>query len=341
MGQQIIKSKTKKIYHEDTKTRSGFRDSSEPRPYQLLLGFIHKFKLNVSIRQLPSEFRGPLCVLVSSWFIFLLSCSQPPAVPISPSPRIASTSPAGSELVLALGLSDHLVAVSKYDNDPAISSKPQIGDYQSIDWEKLSPLQPDYLIVQIAPDRLPADLQQRCDEQHIQLINVRLNTLADIFSELKDLGDELHEPDKAAQATADLRSQLDAVHARVGNLPAVRAVVAISDSGLSLAGPGTFLDDLLTIAGGQNAAGPDAPEYFSVDRERLTAMNPDVVIQLIPGGDAKPQVLAAAAEVWASMPDLPAVKNHRIVTITDWYAIQPGRKVADLAKQFADALHPQ
>jgi iron complex transport system substrate-binding protein len=234
------------------------------------------------------------------------------------------------------------VAVSNFDkNRPGTAGKPNVGDYQTIDWEKITPLHPSVLLVQYAADRFPPDLQQRCRDLNIQIVNVKLNNLDDIYSEMGELAGVIGQPEAGAKAQADLRAQLDAVRAQVNGKPAVSAVVVTDANNLDLAGPGNFLDDLLTIAGGRNAAGGDARPYFTVDREKLLELSPDVVIQLIPDGDTTPQVMEASRRMWDSLPDLPAVKNHRVVIITDWYAMQPGFRVGELAKKFADALHPE
>jgi ABC-type Fe3+-hydroxamate transport system substrate-binding protein len=41
------------------------------------------------------------------------------------------------------------------------------------------------------------------------------------------------------------------------------------------------------------------------------------------------------------MPDLPAVKNHRVYVLTDWYSELPGFRIGELAAKFADLLHPE
>jgi iron complex transport system substrate-binding protein len=120
----------------------------------------------------------------------------------------------------------------------------------------------------------------------------------------------------------------------------VLAVIVTSDSGDGLAGPGEFLDELLGIAGGKNAAASFNNPYPSVDREALLAMAPQVVIQLIPDGGKTPQVMAKARQFWDSMPNLPAVKNHQVHILTDSYALLPGLRVGNLAREFAAILHP-
>ena len=257
-------------------------------------------------------------------------------------PRVASIMPAGTDLLVGIGAADHLVAVSNYDDDrQGTAGKPKIGDYQSIDWEKLAPLHPQILITFYAPDRIPPAISQRCSDLGIRIFNVKLEQLDDIYREAAALGDAVGEAAKAREAIAALKAKLAAVQAHVVGLPRVKVVIVTGEGGLALAGPDTFLDELVTLAGGQNVGAAIGKRYGNVDREMLLSMAPDVVIQLIPDGDKTPQVLAQARQFWDSLPQLPAVKNHQIHFVTDWYAQQPGFHVGQLAERFADILHPR
>jgi cobalamin transport system substrate-binding protein len=265
-----------------------------------------------------------------------------PAAAPAVAPRVATITPAGTDLLVGMGAADHLVAVSNYDEDrPETAGKPRIGDYQSIDWEKLAPLHPQILIVFYAADRIPSVLQQQCDSMGIQIFNVKLEELDDIYREAEALGQAVGEQQRADAAVANLKSQLASVAARVAGRPVVKTLIVTGDSGLDIAGPHTFLDEIVTIAGGQNVAAVLGKRYSTVDGEMLASLAPDAVIQLIPDGEKTPQVVQQAKQFWDSMGDLPSVKNHRVYIVTDWYAEQPGFHVGDLASEFADLLHPE
>jgi len=259
----------------------------------------------------------------------------------STEPRIASSVPAATDLLLGIGAGDHLVGVSNYDDDPLAAGRPKIGDYQLIDWEKLISVHAQLLVTQYSPGRIPSGLEDRCRQLGIGIVNMRLNSLDDVFVSMTQLGQAVQLPQAAARKIADIQQRLDAIRQRVANLPKIKTALVTGEDGRGLAGAGTYLDELLTIAGGTNAAASLGQPYPTVDREQLMALAPDVVIQLIPDGNQTPQVLEQARQVWVAMPTLPAVKSHRVYTITDWYATQPGSHVADLAEKFAAALHPK
>jgi iron complex transport system substrate-binding protein len=256
--------------------------------------------------------------------------------------RVASVTPAGTDLLVGIGAGDRLVGVSNFDDDrEGIAGKPRIGDYRTIDWEKLSTLRPNVLLLQYAPDRIPTYLQQQCAVMGIRIVNLKLDTVDEICNGMMVLGDAMGEPAKAHRAVVDLRGQLDSVASRVKRLPPVRTLIVTNDQDFSLAGPGEFLDELLRIAGGVNAAASLGRPYPAVDREMILKLAPDLVIRLVPNGDEKPQVIEQGDKIWQAMPDLPAVKNHRVYVLTEWYSELPGFRIGDLVENFARILHPE
>jgi iron complex transport system substrate-binding protein len=273
----------------------------------------------------------------------LISCGNPDtnSVP-GAEPRVASATPAGTDLLVGIGAADHLVAVSNFDDDrEGIIGKPRIGDYQTIDWEKLASVHPQILLIQEASNRVTDAINQRSEDLGIRLINLKIDTIQDIYDEMALLAQAVGQTDDGKRAVLQIQSQLAAVRAAVAGKPAIKTLIVTDDSGMDIAGPNTFLDELLTIAGGQNVAANLGKRYASLDQETLVAMAPDVVIQLLPDGDKTPQVMAQAAQFWTSLPNLPAVKNHRVYTVTDWYGLLPGVHVGDLAVKFAHLLHPE
>jgi iron complex transport system substrate-binding protein len=277
-----------------------------------------------------------LVILV--WSLVIDGCS-PPATPIAAkSPRVASLVPGATDLIVGMGAADHLVAVSNWDTDrPEIAQLPRVGDYQTTDWEKLAGAKPQIMVVFFAPDRVLPGFRERADALGARLINVGVERLDDIFKTIDNLGQALNESDKASQLKQRIRDQLDGVTKRVDGKPKIRALLARDEEGYALIAGDTFADDLLTIAGGRNVAAGIGVRYPSVDRERVLELAPEVIIQLMP--DASPQVIERARQSWAKL-DVPAVRNGRVYILTDWYVLQPGSHVGELAMKLSETLHP-
>src|SRR4051794_27660677 len=75
--------------------------------------------------------------------------------------RVASLVPAATDMLVGLGARDHLVAVSNFESLAELKGLPRVGDYQTTDWEALARLRPDVMVIQIAPERVPAGLKRR------------------------------------------------------------------------------------------------------------------------------------------------------------------------------------
>jgi iron complex transport system substrate-binding protein len=279
--------------------------------------------------------------LLASAILTFSSCKPAPTNPPqrqTAAPRVASLVPAATDLLIGMGAANHLLAVSHYDPPrEEIRNLPRVGDYQNLDWEQLASLRPDLMVVFMAPDRIPEGLRQRAQQLNIRLLNIRTERLEDIFTETRNLGDAIHEPEKAAAAIQKLRGRLDAVRRRVQDKPRPRTLLVRERTADAVVGRDNFLDDILTIAGGDNVI--TSTGWPTIDRERLLSLKPNVIIQLLP--DASPQVVQDAQQLWRSMPQIPAVQNHRVHILTEWYAQQSGSHVADLAEKFATILHPE
>ncbi len=239
-----------------------------------------------------------------------------------------------------MGRGDHLVAISTYDRGrPGIADLPAAGDYLTIDWELLAKLRPDVLIIQLDPQRTPAGVTDRARELQMRIVNCwPIDSLDQMYDRMSDLGAAVGDPAAAQALVQSTRARLDAVRKRSAGLPPVATLIATDDSGTALAGPGTFLDGLLSIAGGTNVAAPLGQLFPSPDPETLAGMRPQVIVLLLPG--ATPQVVVKARAAWQRYADMPAVKSGRIVTMTQDYLLLPGPHVADVAEAFAAALRP-
>ncbi len=279
-----------------------------------------------------------------SWLVIFGGCDEkfPSVRTNTPSAdhhtQVASLVPAATDLILGMGAVDHLVAVSNYD--PAeIGGRllPRVGDYQGPAWEMIATLHPGVMIIQMSPDRLPAGFIQKAERLGIQLVNVRLNTVADILESIPVIGRAIGEPAKAEALVKQLSDRLVAVRQKSAGLPRVKTLLTLDETGETLAGAGTFLDDLLTIAGGENAAASLGAAWPKADSETLIDLKPQAVILLKPS--AKAGVLEATRLAWNRLPNIPAAKEGRIFLIRRENVLLPGSHIAAIAEEMFQDLH--
>jgi iron complex transport system substrate-binding protein len=295
-----------------------------------------------SDRQNPRQSRGALTYpipyrqTIRSILLLLIQipltpgCRRP-AVSVTPAaePTIASTVPSVTDLLIGMGCGNHLVAVSNYDdpNRPEIRHLPRAGDLMTIDWEVIAAARPRFLITGLREGRRPAGFDQRAAALHVKVIYVQVNGRADIDPAIDLLGELLNEKAKAAAAKKSLDARLNAVTTATADRPRVPTLLVLGPDPTRVAGPGSYLDDLLAVAGGVNVVPATANPYPTLDRERIIALHPQQIIQLLPAATAAESAQARAA--WATLPEVTA----KVHVITDPYAQQPGWHVAALAEE--------
>lgn len=235
-------------------------------------------------------------------------------------PAVASLVPAATDLLIGMGADDHLVAVSNFDLErDGTRGLPKVGDYERTDWEQIASLRPDFLVTQYADGRTPAGMIQREQELAIRPLNVHIDSLADIDAACDALGDAVSERE-GGRLEKDESGPIGGRPRVVGrSRPSV--LIVRSASGLDLVGPGTFLSELLEIAGGTNAAASLKSKYPSIDREMLQSIDPDIILELLP--EASTQVIDEVRCAWSTLPELKAVRNGRTPILIDWYLLQP------------------
>lgn len=254
------------------------------------------------------------------------------------SPRVASLVPAATDLMLGMGLGDHLVAVSNYCRvNPAATGFPTAGDYQTTDWERLAAVRPDVLLVFMAPERLPEGMTTRAGRLGMRIELFQTETIADVVAGMRRLGEITGESEKAEAAIAGLESRLSAVRERVRSRDRVPTLVAVGDQARGAIGAGGFLDELLTLAGGDNVAAGLAGRYPQLDREQRLALRPSHILHLLPGASA--EQVAAAHRFWQAQPEGSPGSGVRVTVLSAWFLLQPGFHLPDTAEAFARALH--
>jgi iron complex transport system substrate-binding protein len=284
-------------------------------------------------RRFEAEVRSVAVTLVMRWLLLLAlllptACDTEPAANVGPR-RIASLSPAVTSLLRAGGMGGQIVAVSNFE--PGKTELPRVGDYLTIDWEQLAASGADVMIVQGEPNRLPEGLIERAAALGVAVETVQIDVLNDVPAVMEQL--RVHADDEASvfDAIGQWRARMLAVEQATLDRPKVRTLIAASLSGgqVLIAGRGTYLDELLALAGGENAT--DAEGWVTLDAEALSATEPALVVHLLP--TPSDQTRAEAAEAWPRMlPGLP------VETLDEADVLLPGYNTARLAEQLAAVL---
>jgi ABC-type Fe3+-hydroxamate transport system substrate-binding protein len=245
--------------------------------------------------------------------------------------RIVSLSPATTELLFALGAGPRMVGRTRWDLYPdSARAVPDLGDGIRPSVETVLAARPDLVVLYATGDNRDAALALRATG--IDVISLRMDRIGDFERAARVLGDAIGAPDRAASVVDSIRATLDRVRAATTGLRRPGVFLHAWENPLLAIGGGSFLSELVEIAGGRNVFG-DLPEPSpQVSFEEVIRRNPEFVL----GG---PTNLAAlrASQRWNS---LPAVRNGRLLQLDTALAGRPGVRLGEAAVSIARLLHP-
>jgi len=254
--------------------------------------------------------------------------------------RVITLTPSLSELVFALGAGDRVVAVSDYCDYPeAVKALPRVGSFLSPAIERILSLQPDLVLL----DGVQGDAAAMLKQAGTHAVAVPMQDLAQVRSAFTIVGAQLGDRQaRAAELLGELDRHLAAVSARTASQPKRKTLFAVdrqigSLRGLVVAGPGSYLDELVRLAGGQNVFSDMAPRYAKVALEAIEERQPDVILDAV---HTDPENAAARRADWNELRSVAAVRNGRVHVLANRMFVTPGPRLGEALRQLADLLHP-
>ena len=249
--------------------------------------------------------------------------------------RIVSLAPNLTEIVYAVGASDHLVGRTRYcDYPPEVKNVAEIGDTMTPSIERIIALKPQVVLVSTA-SQLEAFTKQ-LEQQKIAVYVTNPRSLDEVFRSITTLGDLFGMHDRAEKLAADLRRRADAVTAAVGSTKPITVFYQVSDEPLYTIGRESYLTDLVRRAGGVSVTA-DVPTAFPrFSDEAALAARPETII--LPTGGS---MGTANSTVAAPLKNSPAVLNDRVYKINEDHLQRPGPRLVDGLEEMARALHPE
>jgi iron complex transport system substrate-binding protein len=255
--------------------------------------------------------------------------------------RIVSLTPNVTEILFALGLGDKVVGRSTYcAYPPEAAALPAVGDSMQLNMAAIIRLEPTLVFAVTRRD----DLATRLAGLKLRTVAVRSDHMDELLAAVRTIGRETARTEAAETLVTQIEQSLAGVRQRVKGLPRPRVLFAfpatIGTSRIMVAGRGTFVDELLSVAGAENAY-PDRADWPSLGPEQVIALAPDIVLVNATGADAPPDRLEAIRTAWAALTSVPAVATGRVHILTEPYLTIPGPRVGQAALLLAETIHPE
>lgn len=237
-----------------------------------------------------------------------------------PPRRLVSLVPAATETLVALGAADLLVGRTDYDRGSELRALPSVGGGLQPNMEELLALEPD-LVVRFAGPSDPGT-PERLDRAGIPHFAVRPDGVADVREMIVELGSLVGRRRAAAALVDSLEARLARVRAAVAGREPVRVAYLLGGSPPWVAGPNTFIHELIETAGGVNAFEDLGDLYAPVSVEELLARDIDLF------------VVAAGTELDRR------VRDRAPVRVAPEGLERPGPYLGASAAAMAGLLHP-
>jgi iron complex transport system substrate-binding protein len=200
-------------------------------------------------------------------------------------------------------------------------------------FEGIAALRPDALVgVQGPVDRGVLD---RVSALGVRVLFPRVESIEELLGAVETFAALVGREPAGRDLRAALRRELDTVSARVAGRRRPRVIAVFNVQPLVVAGRGSWVDEVLTAAGGENAIAT-AVRYPTVSVEVVLQAAPEVIFDMtlqMGGGD-----LRAALSAHGSPR---AVTPARVVVLSDPLFVRPGPRVGEAVRRLAAVLHPE
>lgn len=260
------------------------------------------------------------------------------AEPASPPKRIVSLAPSVTEILFAMGLGDNIVGVTSFCDYPEEAKKKQkIGGMSNPSLEAVVSLKPD--IVVMTTDGNPKEFEERLRSLKIPTYVFTARRLAELSQGIRELGRALgvkNKADKLANVIEDDigRVKKSSLVSRSSSRKK-KILYIVWPEPLIVAGPGTVIDDAITLLGEVNIAQGAAAAYPKYSIEEVIRQAPEVIII---GKGSGMDMMAVSRGVLKRMTSVPAVKSGAVCYLGDGlYRLGP--RVVQGIKELAECLN--
>jgi iron complex transport system substrate-binding protein len=256
--------------------------------------------------------------------------------------RIVSLSPDLTEILYGVGAFPHVVGVSDFDSYPPQAAKlPRLGQLHNPDLEKLTALRPDLVVINSAQAPL---IEDTLTQLGFRILTASNQSVQEVYSAMITIGRATGNEAGAARLAAATRDGLDRVARKTARLPKPRVVLIVDRTpgtlrDLYTATDGSYLAELVEIAGGRIALAAVKSGYEKLSKEDLLAADPDIILDFVQG--PKSRFAGDPIEAWREMPELRAVRSHRVWSVDEDFVPHASQRMVETVTLFAKLIHPE
>lgn len=254
--------------------------------------------------------------------------------------RFVSLAPSNTEILFALGLDDKVVGVTDFCDYPEEAKAiEKVGGIEP-NLEKIVALNPDLVL---AIGGSPAQVEKATEMEKLGLTVLVLEPgdIEGIMANIELVGKAAGAEKEASELVTEMRKRFDDITARVKGAESRPKVFfeldATDPSKPYTPGPGSFIDALISLAGGSNVGAGAKMQWAQLSTEEIIAQDAEVIVL----GDANYGVTAEMVKERPGWSVITAVKNAAIYPIDDVLVSRPGPRIIDGLEALTRIIHPE
>jgi iron complex transport system substrate-binding protein len=230
--------------------------------------------------------------------------------------RIISLSPNTTEILFSMRLGDKIVGVTNFCDYPEeVKKKPKIGGMSNPSLEAVVSSKPD--IVVMTTDGNPKEFEERLRSLKIRTYVFKARRLSELPLGIRELGLALDVKDKAEILAKEIEGTMNkVVHSSLithHSSPKKKVLFIIWPEPLIVAGPGTLIDDVITLLGAENIAAKAKTSYPKYSIEEIIRQSPDVIFV----GKGHTDIKEVSENLLKRIALVPAVKYNAVCYMSD------------------------
>jgi len=289
--------------------------------------------------------------------------------------KIVSLLPSATEIVCALGLEENLVGITHECDFPAsVAGKPHLtasrishetmtsreidhavrsqldghGSIYDLNEKLLQELNPDLIITQelcdvCAVSYKTVERAARIFAADAAVVSLEPNTIADIFDNIKLVGELTNRAEKAEEVVKQLQNRLDRIRQRISETNPKPKRVFMLEWLEPPFSPGHWVPEQVEIAGGTALLGKKGEKSVTTTYEAIFESKPETIV-LIPCGYYTSDILRQMGDTFfpANWREIPAIQNGEVWALdATSYFSRPAPRVVDGAEILAKIFHPE
>jgi iron complex transport system substrate-binding protein len=255
----------------------------------------------------------------------------------APPQRLISLAPSVTEILFAIGLGERVVGVSTYCNyPPEARKKEKIGGYITPSLEKIISLRPDF-VVGTADGELKTVVEKLAG-LGIPVYVINPKSIPGVMASIQKIGEATFSQPAAARVVASMKEKIQIIQKKVQGRPRLRVLHVMAYDPLISSGKGTFVDDLITMAGGVNIAEGAKGSHPRLSMEEVIVKDPQVIIL---SSMKSRDPLLEQRQWWERWKEVSAVRSRKIHVIDADLIHRPSHRIVDGLEEIARAIHPE